>query len=292
MKQGIIILALKKDAYYCSAFNLALSIKYYNKDINITLLTDGGHKKTFNVFNYSMFDWIKEIDKEDMQDADGNFCPAKAKININKYSSYDNTLYIDADSIVLQDLQPLLDTLTNMEGNFYSNYFGTGGKNDDILYNAWATNEKLWSFFNLKDDAQINTINTSWIYFNKNTKKLFKKINENYNKNFGLENLKNKWGGTMPDELLYVGTLAQMGINPKNDLQVMFFGDLLDSRGLEYLQKNFFAFTLYGGGLGRTTVRDAYITWYDRLMFKMMESFGQEHRYKSHLILINKHINK
>jgi hypothetical protein len=96
----------------------------------------------------------------------------------------------------------------------------------------------------------------------------------------------------MPDELLYVGTLAQMGINPKNNLQVIFFGDLLDSRGLEYLQKTFFAFTLYGGGVGRTTVRDAYITWYDRLMFKMMESFGQEHRYKSHLILVNKHINK
>ena len=292
MKQGIIILALKKDAYYCSAFNLALSIKYYNSNINITLLSDGGHRKTFNTFNYGVFDWIKEIDKEDMQDTDGNFCPAKAKININKYSSYDNTLYIDADSIVLQDLQPLLDKLTNMEGNFYSQYFDTGGKNDDILYNAWSTNEKLWSFFNLKEDAQINTINTSWIYFNKNTKKLFKKINDNYNKNFGLENLKNNWGGTMPDELLYVGTLAQMGINPKNDLDMMFFGDLLDSRGLEHLQKTFFAFTLYGGGVGRTTVRDAYITWYDRLMFKMMESFGQEHRYKSHLILINKHINK
>lgn len=292
MKQGVIILALKKDAYYCGAFNIALSIKYYNPSINITLLSDGGHTRTFNAFNYGVFDNIKEIDKEHTVDSKGLFCPAKAKININKYSPYDNTLYLDADSLVLQDLQPLFDSLKVLGGDFYSHYFATGSKNDDIEYNPWAKNVDMWNFFKLKEDAKIHTINTSWIYFTKKADKIFKKVNENYNKNFGIENLKTRWGGTMPDELYFVGTLAQMGINPDSNIKAMFFGNEVDSRSVSQIEQDFYALTLFGGGVGRTTVRDKYITFYDRLLHKMCSKYAEPHRYKAHLILTNKHVNK
>lgn len=292
MKQGVIILALKKDSYYCGAFNLALSIKYHNPNIHITLLSDGGHIRQFQAFNYSVFDWIKEIDVNDYTDASGLFCPAKAKLSLNKYSQYDNTLYIDADSIVLKDLQPLFDKLVSLKGNFYSQYFGTGGLNDDIEYNVWANNKDIYSFFGLKETDKLNTINSSWIFFTKDADKIFVNVQKNYSRNFGIDKLKVKWGGTMPDELYFVGTLSKIGINPNSNIDVMFFGNNIDKRNLSQLELDYYAFTLYGGGLGRTTVRDKYITWYDRLMFMMLTKFNQEHKFKADLILKNKHVNR
>jgi hypothetical protein len=292
MKQGVIILALKKDAYFCGAFNLALSIKFYNPNINITLLSDGGHVRVYNALQYSVFDNIKEIAKEDTTDANGVFCPAKAKININKYTPYDNTLYIDADSLCLQDLQPLFNSLNLLGGSFYSHYFATGTKESDIEYNPWATNTQIWDFFKLKEDAKLNTINSSWIYFNKKSDKLFKKVNENYNKNFGIDNLKIRWGGTMPDELYFVGSLAQLDINPNSNIKAMFFGNEIDARSTSQIEEDFYFITLFGGGVGRTTVRDKYITFYDKLLHKICAKKGIDHKYKAHLILTNKHVNK
>lgn len=292
MKQGIIILALKKDAYYCGAFNLALSIKYHNPNINITLLSDGGHTRVYDAFKYSVFDNIKEIDKADYTDKNSLFCPAKAKLNINKYSPYDNTLYIDSDSLVLKDIATVLDKLVSLNGNFYAQYFGTGGINDSINYNEWAENNLLWEFFKLKKTDKINTVNSSWMFFNKNTDKLFNKFNDNYNKVFPIEMLKKRWGGTLPDELFIVGTLAQMDINPNSGIDLMFFGNELDSRSVSQLELDYYAFTLFGGGVGRTTVRDKYITWYDRILFKMLNKYKQEHRFKADLILKNKHVNR
>lgn len=291
MKQGIIILALKKDAYYCGAFNLALSIKYHNPNINITLVSDGGHTRVYDGFKYSVFDNIKLIDKADYTDKNSMFCPAKAKININKYTPYDNTLYIDADSLVLKDLQPILDKLVSLDGNFYAQYFATGGLNDSIHYNVWAENKDIWDFFKLKETDKINTVNSSWIFFKK-ADKFFKKLNDNYNKGFPIEKLKVRWGGTLPDELFIVGTLAQMNINPNSGLDLMFFGNEIDSRNVSQLENDYYAFTLFGGGVGRTTVRDKYITWYDRLLFKMLNKFQQEHRFKANVILTDKHVNR
>lgn len=284
---GIIILALKNQSYYQGAANLALSIKHYSPKMNITLVSDMGHLKCFRPEHYASFDWIKEIKEEDFNDENG-FSPALAKINIHKYSTYDNTLYIDADSLVLQDIQPLMDKLISLKGNFYSNVLGEGGFNDDITYQAWATNEKLWDYFNLKKEDIVYTFNTSWFFFTKNSKKIFNKVLKNYHGGFKKEDLKNKWGSSLPDELFFYGTLAQMKINPKVDFDVCFFGDKIDSRTLTELQNDYYMFTLYGG---RTTVRLNYREWYDRLVNSIWRKLGYNHLFKAHGIMQGKHVH-
>lgn len=283
---GIIILALNKASYYHAAANLAMSIKYYNPNINITLVSDGGHVHQYRTEHYLYFDWIKEIDINDMQDENG-FSPALAKINIHKYSTYDNTLYIDADTLVLQDLKPLIDKLDKLGGLFYSNVLGSGGIEADIHYQAWATNEKLWDYFNLKKDQKIYTFNTSWFYFKKESKSIFDKVLFNYFNGFKKEDLKNKWGGTLPDELFFYGTLAQLEINPTLNENVCFFGEKIDERTLDQLQEQYYMFTLYGG---RSTVRLNYREWYDRICQMMCRKVGKEHYFKSHGILQGKHV--
>lgn len=283
---GIIILALRKSAYYQAAFNLALSIKHYNNNINITLVSDGGHTSHWRAENYSVFDWIKEISPEHYTDQYG-FSPALAKINIFKYSSYDHSLYIDADSICLQDLQPLLDNLIAKKGLFYSNVLGEGGIKDDILYQAWATNEKLWEYFNLKEEQKVYTFNTTWFYFNKDSDNLMQSVLYNYNRGFDRNDLKNKWGGTLPDELFFYGTMAQKEINPKVDFSVCFFGDTVSNKNLDEIQTQHYLFTLFGG---RTTIRLIYKEWYDRLMNMYCRTNGLMHYFKAHGILQGKHV--
>lgn len=284
---GVIILALKKSAYYQAAANLAMSIKHFNKSINITLVSDGGHNEHFMAEHYGYFDWIKEIAHDDYND-DYGFSPALAKITIYKYSGYENTLYIDSDSLVLKDIQPLIDKLVSLQGNFYSNVLGSGGFSDDIHYQAWATNEKLWDYFKLKQDQKVYTFNTSWFFFRKKTENFFKKTYNNYFGGFSKLDLKNKWGGSLPDELFFYGTLAQSETNPSVDFNVCFFGDKVDDRSLDELEEQYYMFTLYGG---RSTVRLNYREWYDRLCKKMCTVNGLEHYFKAHNILQEKHVN-
>ena len=292
MEKGIVIVALKKKAYCYGAFNLALSIKHYNPSINITLLSDGEHIKCFGLTEFAVFDNIKIMDDADYTNE--TFEPALAKFNFYKYTPYDKTLYIDADSLCLKDIAPLMDALDNEKGFFYSNVHGSGGLEDDIQYSVWATNKQVWDFFKLKKDSVLHNMNSSWIWVKKCKKAdaLFDKILENYYKGFGLENLLHQWGGTYPDELFFNGTCAQLKINPTFNKSVMFFGDKQDNLPVSRLHDEYYFMTLFGKGNGTTTVRGKFIDFYDRILNNMCRKAGIPNNYKSHSILTGKHTNR
>lgn len=269
---GVIILSLKKPAYSLGAFNLALSIKHFNPNINITLVSDGEHRKHYRPEHYAVFDWIKEIAICDYIDSIGSFQPALAKINIHKYSTYKETLYIDADSLVLQDLQPLFDKL---KGNKFKSNVIDG-------YTQW-TDEKIFNDFFMVPFGV--TINSSWYYFENH--KVFEQANKYWSKGFNVNDISPKWGGTLPDEMFFNASITKLKVDPKVDFDVMFFGQAIDHRTYSELERDFFAFTLYGG---MRTVRDIYVTFYDRLCFKMCTAKGIEHRFKAKDILVGKHV--
>ena len=274
MNQGVIILSLKKSAYSLAAFNLALSIKYFNPNINITLVSDGEHRKHYQPQHYAVFDWIKDIDECHYVDFDGTFQPALAKININKYSSYNGTLYIDADSICFQDLQPLFDTLkgNSFKGNIVKDY------------TQWTSAINFREFFGF-DYGKV--INSSWFYFEDS--KVFDKANEFYSKGFKKENINPKWGNTFPDELFFNASLIALNIDCSIDFDLMFYGNLIDNRETTEIVKTHYLMTLYGN---RKTTRLIYLDYYDRLMNKICISFGFNHKYKVDSIMNGKHVNK
>lgn len=271
--QGIIILSLKKPAYSLAAFNLALSIKNYNPNVNITLVSDGEHRKHYRPEHYAVFDWIKEIKQSDYIDADGLFQPALAKINIHKYSTYKGTLYLDADSLALQDIEPLL---VSLKGNkFKSNVLPN--------YTQWTDEETFNKFFGVPFGQ---TINSSWFYFEGSD--VFKQANKYWAKGFNVEDIKPRWGGTLPDEMFFNASLTKLDIDASVDKEPMFFGNVVDQRTREQLQSDYYALTLYGG---QRTVRDLYIVWYDKMLFNMCTNKGFEHRFKAHEILTGKHVH-
>lgn len=269
---GVIILCLRKPAYALGAFNLALSIKHFNPSINVTLVSDGEHKKHYRPEHYEPFDTIKEINLCDYIDSNGLFQPALAKLNVHKYSEYKQTLYIDADSLVLKDLSPLFELL---KGNAFKSNVIEG-------YTQWTDEETYKSFFGV---GVSQTINSSWYYFE--NKKVFEQANKFYSKGFDINKIKPRWGGTFPDELFFNASINKLKIDPKTDLNIMFFGNMIDQRTYSELERDFYAFTLYGG---QRTVRDIYVTWYDRLVFMMCSKKNIEHRFKADAILKGKHV--
>lgn len=274
--QGIVILSLKKPSYVCSAFNLALSIKQHNPDLHITLVSDGEHRRHYTAIHYSVFDWIKDMPPIEYTGENGEFQPGLAKLNLAKYSNYDKTLYVDADSMCFKNLQPLFDKLNG------STFKAQVTKD----YTQWTDKQTYKDFFGFEQGVAINS---SWIYWEDQEEEVFDRAKFFYKHKFPADKISPKWGDTYPDELFFNGAINQLQVDPAAGFEVMFFGNNMDERTLSKLEEDYFFFTLYGN---RTTVRKVYVDWYDRLMFKTCESKGIEHNFKAHQILVGKHLSK
>lgn len=268
---GVIILALHKQSYACAAFNLALSIKKYNPTLSITLITDNTHQMCYRSEHYLVFDNFKTISKEDYTE-NNRFCPAKAKLAMYKYSDYKHTLYVDADSICFNDLTLLFAKLKGSE--FKSNNVNN--------YTQWTDAETFKSFFGVEIGE---TINSSWIYFEND--KVFKQAQKFYSKGFDITKLKQRWGNSIPDELMLNGALQTLNINPIVDFPVMFFDDKKDTRSITQLMDDFYFMTFYGNV---NSTRLSFREWYDKYLFKLCTEKGIEHRFKMNGIISQKHV--
>lgn len=266
-KQGVVILCMRKQQYAAAAYNLALTIKFHSPGINITLLSDGIHNKLFSTGHYGAFNFIKEIKEKTV---------AEAKLNIENYVEYDQALYIDADSICLQPLEPLFDKL---KGNkFKSNVIDN--------YTNWVSPEYFKQMFDVEPNQ---TINSSWIYFE--DKRVFKIADKYLKKGFDVSNLVQTWGNSshVPDELFFNGALAKLVMDAKVDFNVMFFDDKIDQRSTSKLAEDYYFLTYYGN---KNNTRLEIQEWYDREMFRVCAKYGIEHRFKIHEIMAHKLVNE
>src|SRR3990167_2341269 len=91
MTRGFLILALEKESYYHMAYNLALSLKY-NSQYPVEILRD------------------EEV----------KISPAfKAKTHIYDLSPFDETIYVDADSLCIHSPDELFEYFKEREISFF-----------------------------------------------------------------------------------------------------------------------------------------------------------------------------
>lgn len=282
-------MAFGKRGYYYAAFNMAQSIKYYNPQINITLVHDGGHINELHHLGF--FHKVIQIDKNDLYDDGVLMSPAKAKINVYKYLQYDHNLYLDVDGMALQDVEPILTHCMEMDKPYLTEVRGSGKKGDKINYDIWAKHTVTWPFFDLDENASWPAIQSSFAYIRKcdESKKIFDLANEYYNKGFDTKNLTMKWGGTVPDELIFSGTCAKLGYNPNAKIYPIFFGWQHVTITLTQISDKYRVLSLYGNGKGKTLTKRIYIEYYDRLMRAICREQGVPYVYKSLHIMRDKH---
>jgi len=265
MEKGVVIIAMRKPHYACAAFNLALSIKHHSPNIHITLVSDGVHNKAFQINEFSRFDFIKELKETSV---------AEAKLNVHKYVDYKQTLYLDADTLCLKDINPLFDKLSGEK--FKSNQIDN--------YTQWTSEEAFKKFFKL--DFGV-TINSSFIYFENG--KVFDQANKYFKKGFDKLELTENWGGHLPDEMFFNAALTKLEINPKTDFDVMYLDDKKREISFGKLVEDYYFITYYGN---RQNTRLEYQEYYDKCMFRMCDKLGIEHKFKLGDIMAHKLITE
>lgn len=274
-----------------AAVNMAISIRALNPGIKIAFAYDESLLAWLTPDRIALFDDLIPIPQAQFKDY-GRIDPAKFKTSIYDYLPYDENLILDVDGCCIQDLSRLFDYLSRKEGFFFTDHLGKGKKGDEINYLMWASQQTIWEHFKLGEDQTIYAVQTSLSYVKKckEAKTFFTRLKKNYEQ--GIDKSKvHLWGGTIPDELFYSGTLAQLNIDPSIEIKPVFFGNYFYPKTYTDLHSEFFILSLYGNGRGRTETKLRYIEYYDKIMRTYCRQLGTEHIYKASMIMADKHLN-
>lgn len=238
MSKGVVILAItdpqqpKSKSYLKWAENLRTSIRYHN-DLSVVILN-----------------------KVESCYSDGRFSPSFVKMNISKYLPFDRTIYLDADSLVIKDLNPLFDMCT---GYFHTSVFDTikGESHSEQFY--WMETDQMRKQFDLDNDIPVT--NTSFMYLEKGAQldKLFNEVNTMYDKRPDRKALKWKWANVQPDELYFNAALSKLNYDPALPHEPVCF-----RTNTSYNPDNdYFVMSMYGG---RTFTHSTMKRWYNKYM--------------------------
>lgn len=287
--KGIVIAAYGRAGYGYAAFNLFRSIRYYNSEIPVTLLYDNVVEN--NLEELSDFESKIKLD-DNLIYHNGKIDPAKVKFEMYDLLPYDENLILDADNIAFKDLGKLIDKLSEMKKDFICQYVHCGKKSDGIDY-MWASNEDTWTYFDLKENDQYCTMQSSVLFVRKNakTEKLYNEFKTYFYKGFYGKSLK-KWGGTLADEFIIGGVLAKNKIDASCGFKIDFLGHRDWDLELTEIQDKHWMLALYGQGIGTNRLtKDQYIHWADRIMQEINTAFNAPNKYKMAFIMRDKHVN-
>lgn len=288
MTKGVFISAFGRRGYGFAAWNLAFSIKKFSPEIPVALFCQQETINQISPDKMNVFDELITIPDELLYPFD----PCRIKINVYDYLPYDITLVLDADSLALKDIAPCFDEFEKSGRHHATHIYKTHtlDKGRDFPEMWWAWMDDVWTQYQLKEDAVFPATNSSWQFVRKSdeAEKLFSRIKENYKNPVPIEKLKNKWGGTQPDELYLNIAMAQEGFQQYNP--IMFFGSQIDKRDPRQLVEDYYFLSIFGG---RKTTKDIYIQWYDKLMFSYCRQNIPQiaHQFKVNYINADKHMN-
>lgn len=260
------------------AYNLAFSLKHFNPDLPITIYHDG----VLNTLHESQRNYFDTIIEENTLDI------STFKTRLYELSPYKETLYLDVDGITLKDILPLTKLLYNKD--FYVFSWGNHKleQGNDMKNMRWAFANDLWEHFKLSKDAVVPGTQTSMIYFRKTetAKKIFdtwKEVSENP---MPLDKLREKWGGTQPDELYLNAALALLNIEGNSE-HYMLFGNHFDNRTFGQLKNDFYFLSIYGG-IGNTMKR--YWKWYNQLIREYHKAYSIQAPFQYENFFKEKHV--
>lgn len=294
MTKGIVLFAFGRRGYAYMACNMAISIKYYNKDIPITLYVD---EKILDYIkdDLAFFDKVFTLPFNIVYKPKVGIDPANVKVNVPKYLPYDENLYLDVDGIAVKDLQPLINNLSKEKGYYLTQVIDSGGYDKKILYDIWAKKDKIYEFFELnKETAIYPAVQTSFAYFKKGADIVlfYEKLKYFYDKGFLRSDIEQRWGGTLPDELFYSGTCAHLDYNPASKEEPIFFGNIHNQKTTHQdIKDKYYISAIYGNGRGNTLTRRTYFDFYDNELREIYKHFGKDFLYDTKAVLKDKHAN-
>ena len=274
---NILLVAFGKRGYGLMTHNLALSLKHHSPNVNIHLFITEPLEQHIQKEHFAT---IGRIEYDEYHDHRG-IAPAKIKARIYELGrsiGLESFLYLGVDAICLNPVE-----------SFFAEIIGKGTKKDIINYSIWAKNEDIWDFFKLCDNAILCGIQSSWMYFEHN--EVCDKVQEYLSwymiKGLPLSMLIQTWGGGIPDELLYQGIFAKMGIipyTPQAEKHTILFGNKQNRTEVSNAPDLFYFLSIYGND--KLTVKK-WLKLYD----KQLAEIDSLNYYPYDMVMRDKHAN-
>lgn len=290
---NIVLAAFGKRGYFFAAYNLAFTIKHYNPKANILLIHDKG-LSALPQHELNVFDKLHAID-EALTHPRGMFDAGFVKLNTYKIATkyFRKYMFLDVDGIPLKDITPWYEQAEAHEKDFLTDVRGSGTIEDDINYSVWASNENIYSEFELEPTDIWRAVQSSW-HFAKRTKENTEMFKDAIKLNFETFTdrlmLEIKWGKCLPDELVLGGAIARRKLDPSFDYEPIFFPNR--HLRISEMRENYYLLSMFGNGIGNTLVKTDYKEFYDRYLLKeIFKPKGMNLKYKNSMIMRDKMIN-
>lgn len=267
--KGIVLIAIGFPDYGSMAFNLALSIKNNNPEINISIIVDDRALLNLNEQKKAIFDQIIFDKKEDYtHSSTGLLIPMKLKLMLHDYSPYDSTLYLDADIIggKTTDWSKLFTSLKGSGFNIINEgwYEPNGEKKLKGKYSLWANYDEIVSAYATNGkflQSKLFAFRSEVMYFEKSEK--MKEFFDlalliNNNPKVFVEQIANG----LPDEFCFNLASAILGIEPKdlnfNPIYWWFIKGEITTEQRKNILENYYGISI-GGKLIPKSIKDFYI---------------------------------
>jgi len=286
---GVVLVAFGKPQYYWAAYNLAYSIKRFNKDLSIALVSDSKDRALYYCHDLTnQIDVYVDLPEQHIY-TNKKLDPGKAKVLLFDYLPFHYNLYLDVDAVCLKDLQPLIDQLIANNAKYATRVVGehTIDQGRDFKAMQWAWADQLWQHFGLTKADKIYAINSSIQFIEEcpEAEAIYRTAADLYlNNPMPVSKLRMKWGGGQPDELYFNVSFGKNNFKPYEIDAVCF----QMSREFSYAQieERFYLMSYYGG---KGFTPNFYIEWLDRKLKSWMQQDGIQHKYFIHRITDHKH---
>lgn len=259
--RGIVIVALGHDNYRKMAFNLAMSIRVSNPDAQIALISNAGVKDKFNIFEKQYFSHFIEVDEKDYTINGKREIPL-AKTMIYELSPFNETVYIDSDSIWIKNkkVSDLFNAYKDVNFGFTlyhpNAHYPVDSDNSNFWFKEGETARDLRKYFKLKKDAYYYHLQSSFLYFKKSkeAEQIFARAKDLFiTRDFQFRD----WADSMPDELAFSLSLLNLNFKIENPYKDIFFypmSEIVDNgikRGVKpteraLIEKNYFFISMAG----------------------------------------------
>lgn len=221
MRAGVIIIALGYKLYGSCAFNLAISLKAYDRNVNITLLHDGGSIEHLEPREKEVFDNLIFV-PEEAYTIDGTKQYQYLKLCVDQYTPYDFTTVIDADTIWFPDKKFSAFLGEKINRDFWigcNGFYDCKGKMNYALdYTYWGEPKEIVKYYKLSGNL-LQTVSGLY-YFAKGefSNKLFALARKIY-----IEPSPSlKWANGKPDEFCFNVALNMLGYDQPREMGFYF----------------------------------------------------------------------
>jgi len=269
MTQGILLLCLNSN-YLGWAVNFAATIRANAPGNKIKLITNGEFVPNDERV---LFDQIQTMLPEHYQNEAGKFSPGWAKLNLDRYSDYDLTVYLDIDAVCIA---PITNLFNAGKYGFNAQVASRTKPNGKEWPCQWMPLQEVKKTYQLNSDVHLTEINSSYLCWNKEGESVFEQARKNY-----LSDYKRPlWGSSFPDELAFNVALNQLAIEPEGVAAIQFDPE----------QTNRPVLGFYGG---KFYLPRRHTEKYDlQARAATVKVLGRFPRYKFSEMLKNKHVEK